>query len=148
VKHPPPDGTVHPLAAYTLSFLKRLFAYEAAVDTLFSDEANEAAALAAARRGEAAARRRRGGMREDTAAAVRGSVAHMLRVLLDNLDTKSHTYKAKALAALFLMNNVHYIVKAVESSEALSCVGGEWIERHKDLIEAYGEEYQVMKSEG
>ena len=47
------------------------------------------------------------------------------------------------MAALFLMNNVHYIVKAVESSEALSCVGPNWIERHKDLIESYGEEYQV-----
>ena len=49
----------------------------------------------------------------------------------------------QALAALFLMNNVHYIVKAVESSEALSCVGQDWIERHKDLIETYGEEYQA-----
>ena len=49
----------------------------------------------------------------------------------------------QALAALFLMNNVHYIVKAVESNEALSCVGQDWIERHKDLIETYGEEYQV-----
>jgi exocyst complex protein 7 len=42
VKHPPADGTVHPLAAYTLSFLKRLFAYEAAIDTLFGDAENEA----------------------------------------------------------------------------------------------------------
>jgi hypothetical protein len=41
VKHPPADGTVHPLTAYTLSFLKRLFAYEATVDTLFGDAANE-----------------------------------------------------------------------------------------------------------
>ena len=49
----------------------------------------------------------------------------------------------QALAALFLMNNVHYIVKAVESSEALSVVGQDWIERHKDLIEQYGEEYQA-----
>lgn len=41
MKHPPPDGTVHPLAAYTLSFLKRLFGFEATIDTLFSDEENE-----------------------------------------------------------------------------------------------------------
>ncbi len=41
VKHPPADGTVHPLAAYTLSFLKRLFAYEATIDTLFGDAENE-----------------------------------------------------------------------------------------------------------
>ncbi|BDA42170.1 Exocyst complex component EXO70A1 [Coccomyxa sp. Obi] len=142
VKHPPADGTVHPLAAYTLSFLKRLFAYEATIDTLFGDAENEAAALAAARRGEAADRRRREGINEATATAVQGAVGHMLRVLLDNLETKARTYKNKALAALFLMNNVHYIVKAVESSEALSCVGQDWIERHKDLIEQYGEDYQ------
>ncbi|KAK9901547.1 hypothetical protein WJX75_001553 [Coccomyxa subellipsoidea] len=142
VKHPPADGTVHPLTAYTLSFLKRLFAYEATVDTLFGDAANEAAALSAARRGEALERRLNGGIDEATATAVQGAVGHMLRVLLDNLETKARTYKNKALAALFLMNNVHYIVKAVESNEALSCVGQDWIERHKDLIETYGEEYQ------
>ena len=34
-------GQCIPLAAYTLSFLKRLFAYEATIDTLFSDEENE-----------------------------------------------------------------------------------------------------------
>ena len=45
VKHPPPDGTVHPLAAYTLSFLKRLFGFEATIDTLFSDEENEVTGL-------------------------------------------------------------------------------------------------------
>ena len=45
VKHPPPDGTVHPLAAYTLSFLKRLFGFEATIDTLFSDGENEVALL-------------------------------------------------------------------------------------------------------
>ncbi|EIE20659.1 Exo70 exocyst complex subunit [Coccomyxa subellipsoidea C-169] len=142
VKHPPADGTVHPLAAYTLSFLKRLFAYEATLDTLFGNAANEAAALSAARRGEALERRRSEGMDEGVMTAVQGAVGHMLRVLLDNLETKARTYKNKALAALFLMNNVHYIVKAVESSEALSCVGQDWIERHKDLIETYGEEYQ------
>ena len=42
----------------------------------------------------------------------------------------------QALAALFMMNNLHYIVKAVESSEALTVLGAqlgeEWIELHKD----------------
>jgi exocyst complex protein 7 len=143
--------------------------------------AAQAAALAAARRGDVQQRRRTEGVDDTTAAAVRGAVGHMLRVLLDNLETKAKAYKnkvgvllcckasislwcprecrtpvlhegwvtsrsgrdAQALSALFLMNNVHYIVKAVESSEALSVVGQDWIERHKDLIEQYGEEYQV-----
>ncbi len=55
----------------------------------------QAAALAAARRGEAADRRRRIGIDEATATAVQGAVGHMLRVLLDNLETKARTYKNK-----------------------------------------------------
>ena len=37
----------------------------------------------------------------------------------------------QALAALFMMNNVHYMVKAVEGSPALMLLGQEWLERHK-----------------
>ena len=36
----PQDGTVHPLAAYTLGFLKRLFTYESSVLVLFADAAD------------------------------------------------------------------------------------------------------------
>ena len=46
--------------------------------------------------------------------------------------TQAKTYKNKALAALFMMNNVHYMVKAVESSPALAIIGEEWIEQHRD----------------
>jgi len=80
---PPPDGTVHPLAAYTLSFLKRLFGYEAAVETLFGAPADDAAALAALRAGAAAARRAGGaGGAPAERAAVRAAVCHILEVLL------------------------------------------------------------------
>ncbi len=45
---------------------------------------------------------------------------------------QAKTYKNKALSALFLMNNVHYMVKAVESSPALAVIGEDWIELHRD----------------
>ena len=45
---------------------------------------------------------------------------------------QAKTYKNKALSALFLMNNVHYLVKAVESSPALAVIGEDWIEPHRD----------------
>ncbi len=63
----------------------------------------QAAALAAARRGEAAARRRREGVNEAAADAVRGTVGHMLRVLMDNLETKSRSYKNKVSTVLALL---------------------------------------------
>lgn len=42
--------------------------------------------------------------------------------------------RLQALAALFMMNNLHYMVKTVESSEALTVLGEEWIELHKDQV--------------
>ena len=47
---------------------------------------------------------------------------------------QARTYKNKALSALFLMNNVHYMVKAVENSTALAVIGEDWIEQHKDQV--------------
>ena len=35
--HQVADGTVHPLTAYSLSFLKRLFTYESSITVLFAD---------------------------------------------------------------------------------------------------------------
>ena len=45
---------------------------------------------------------------------------------------QARTYKNKALSALFLMNNVHYMVKAVENSAALAVIGEDWVEQHRD----------------
>ena len=41
------------------------------------------------------ARRQQDGINEAAADAVRGAVGHMLRVLMENLETKSRTYKNK-----------------------------------------------------
>ncbi len=43
---------------------------------------------------------------------------------------------AQALAALFMMNNAHFMVKTVEGSEALMLLGPDWLERQKDKVGA------------
>ena len=45
------------------------------------------------------ARRQQDGINEAAADAVRGAVGHMLRVLMENLETKSRTYKNKVCNA-------------------------------------------------
>ena len=40
----------------------------------------------------------------------------------------------QALAALFMMNNAHFMVKTVEGSEALMLLGPDWLERQKDKV--------------
>ena len=48
-----------------------------------------------------------------------------------------HFYRfAQALAALFMMNNAHFMVKTVEGSEALMLLGPDWLERQKDKVRA------------
>jgi len=37
----------------------------------------------------------------------------------------------QALAALFMMNNIHHMVKTVESSATLMLLGQEWLEHRK-----------------
>lgn len=58
------------------------------------------------------------------------------------LTTQSRAYKNDALAALFIMNNVHYVQWSVESSPAaLDLLGVAWLERHKDVVEEWGAAY-------
>jgi len=76
----------------------------------------QAAALAAARRGEAQVRRQQEGVNEVAADAVRGAVGHMLRVLMENLETKSRTYKNKVCIAHSLMRSLFLCCSAKSDS--------------------------------
>lgn len=74
-------------------------------------------------------RRRNGGIDEATATAVQGAVGHMLRVLLDNLETKARTYKNKVgrrRPSLGLCMGSHVLecflkLKAAELRNVLQC---------------------------
>ncbi|KXZ53823.1 hypothetical protein GPECTOR_6g741 [Gonium pectorale] len=102
------DGTVHPICATTLSFLKRLFTYPNALTLLFSPGGSVAGAASG---GDAVA---------TAAAASAGStIMRILMRLLEALEAKAKAYKSPALGHLFLMNNVHYMVWTVEQAAAV-----------------------------
>jgi exocyst complex protein 7 len=85
-----------------------------------------------------------GGKDDSSAAALRAlsaGIARLLMQLQDNLESKSRAYKNEAIAALFMMNNVHYVQWSVESSAALGLLGSDWLERHKDMVEDWGARY-------
>lgn len=139
-RHAGPDGTVHPLTAYTLSFLKRLFTYESSINVLFLEPVCQQPTSIS-----------EGPFRQKCTAAAgdpelmqrtSSTIRHILNLLSANLLSKSKTYKSKALSAVFMMNNLHYTVKTVESSEVLAILGEEWLEQHTDQVEDYGEQYQ------
>lgn len=49
----------------------------------------------------------------DANAHLAAMVTRILQALQSNLDGKSNQYKDPALTELFMMNNIHYIVRSV-----------------------------------
>ncbi|KAM0040805.1 putative exocyst complex component Exo70, cullin repeat-like-containing domain superfamily [Helianthus debilis subsp. tardiflorus] len=47
----------------------------------------------------------------------------IMQALQNNLDGKSKNYKDQALTHLFMMNNIHYIVRSVRRSDAKDMLG-------------------------
>lgn len=104
---------------------QRLLSYQASSDVLFGGSGS--------------------GGGEEARAALAAAVSRLLSRLVENLEAKSRGYRGEpALAALFMMNNVHYLQWSVEGSAALGLLGREWLEAHKDAVEDWGARYQEV----
>jgi hypothetical protein len=86
-----------------------------------------------------------GGTGSPAAAVLAARVRELLAALQDNLAAKAaQGYRAEpALAALFLMNNLHYVVGGAEGGPTEALLGREWLEGVKDGVEASGARYQT-----
>ncbi|GMH44280.1 hypothetical protein BSKO_12214 [Bryopsis sp. KO-2023] len=117
------DGTVHPLCASVMTYFKRLLRHGNFLRVLFRVS------------GQDGAKQFKVGNPMST------SMAHILMVLQSNLESKSKGCKNSALAALFLMNNVQFMVRSVEQSKAALLLGTSWMSRHKQVVEDYCMQY-------
>ncbi|XP_043692202.1 exocyst complex component EXO70A1-like [Telopea speciosissima] len=114
------DGTVHPLTSYVINYVKFLFDYQSTLKQLFqefdsSDKANSQLASV---------------------------TMHIMQALMTNLDGKSKQYKDLALTQLFLMNNIHYMVRSVRRSEAKDLLGDDWVQRHRRIVQQHANQYK------
>ncbi|XP_042502569.1 exocyst complex component EXO70A1-like [Macadamia integrifolia] len=114
------DGTVHPLTSYVINYVKFLFDYQSTLRQLFEefesgDEANSQLASVTMR---------------------------IMQALMTNLDGKSKQYKDPALTQLFLMNNIHYMVRSVRRSEAKDLLGDDWVQRHRRIVQQHANQYK------
>ncbi|RVW26141.1 Exocyst complex component EXO70A1 [Vitis vinifera] len=55
---------------------------------------------------------------------------------------KSKQYKDPALTHLFLMNNIHYMVRSVRRSEAKDLLGDDWVQRHRRIVQQHANQYK------
>ncbi len=95
----------------------------------------------------------------------------IMQALQNNLDGKSKQYKDPALTQLFLMNNIHYIVRSVRRfvlysacsindndplcllvcttfktyfyrSEAKDLLGDDWVQIHRRIVQQHANQYK------
>ncbi|KAL9263210.1 Exocyst complex component EXO70A1-like protein [Drosera capensis] len=113
------DGTVHPLTSYVINYVKFLFDYQSTLKLLFQ-EFNEG----------------------DPDSQLASLTARIMQALQNNLDGKSKQYKDASLTQLFLMNNIHYMVRSVRRSEAKDLLGDDWVQRHRRIVQQHANQYK------
>ncbi|XP_058088642.1 exocyst complex component EXO70A1-like [Magnolia sinica] len=114
------DGTVHPLTSYVINYVKFLFDYQSTLKQLlqeFNCEGEPNSQLATL-------------------------TIRIMQALQTNLDGKSKQYKDAALTQLFLMNNIHYMVRSVRKSEANDLLGDDWVQRHRRIVQQHANQYK------
>ncbi|XP_054804234.1 exocyst complex component EXO70A1-like [Prosopis cineraria] len=113
------DGTVHPLTSYVINYVKFLYDYQSTLKQLFQEfDAGDP---------------------EEQLASV---TTRIMQALQNNLDGKSKQYKDPALTQLFLMNNIHYIVRSVRRSEAKEMLGDDWVQIHRRIVQQHANQYK------
>ncbi|CAK9273528.1 unnamed protein product [Sphagnum jensenii] len=142
-KTPVPGGTVHPLTRYVMNYIKLLCDYTVTLKQLFGENKKEVRMLLGDSNGTPVAYGgddARDGKEELSPLAVQ--INWLTHVLRNNLEGKSKLYKDVALTHLFLMNNVHYTVQKVKSSEVRALIGDDWVRKHTSLVRQYATSYQ------
>ncbi|GFS46070.1 exocyst subunit exo70 family protein A1 [Actinidia rufa] len=114
------DGTVHPLTSYVINYVKFLFDYQSTLKQLFQEFENG----------------------EETNSQLASVTMRIMQALQTNLDGKSKQYKDIALTHLFLMNNIHYMVRSVRRSEAKDLLGDDWVQRHRRIVQQHANQYK------
>ncbi|MCD7457440.1 hypothetical protein HAX54_035088 [Datura stramonium] len=113
------DGTVHPLTSYVINYVKFLFDYQSTLKQLFQEFENG-----------------------DSNSQLAAVTMRIMQALQTNLDGKSKQYKDPALTNLFLMNNIHYMVRSVRRSEAKDLLGDDWVQRHRRVVQQHANQYK------
>ncbi|GAV57320.1 Exo70 domain-containing protein [Cephalotus follicularis] len=113
------DGTVHPLTSYVINYVKFLFDYQSTLKQLFQEFSDS-----------------------DPDSQLASVTTRIMQALQANLDGKAKQYKDPALTQLFLMNNIHYIVRSVRRSEAKDSLGDDWVQIHRRIVQQHANQYK------
>ncbi|XP_024377993.1 exocyst complex component EXO70A1 isoform X2 [Physcomitrium patens] len=154
---PVPGGGVHPLTKYVMNYIKFMCDYSDTMKLLFDEKeydlddegGNESSREGSFRDGSLRDSPRyssrsndgeRGGSTELSTLGTQ--TIWVTKVLLSNLEEKSKLYRDLSLTYLFLMNNIHYIVQKVKTTEVRAVVGDDWVRKNTSQVRQYASSYQ------
>ncbi|KAJ4831836.1 hypothetical protein Tsubulata_017499 [Turnera subulata] len=132
--HPFPGGGIHHLTKYVMNYLRILTVYSGYLYKLLKDQEAEASnAVVDAVNGQ--------GIPSSGFCPVAYHFRSVAATLEASLISKSELYKEVSLRSIFLLNNMHYIVQKVKSSELRLFFGDEWIRKHIGKFQQHATSY-------
>ncbi|CAH2060239.1 unnamed protein product [Thlaspi arvense] len=123
-------GGIHQLTRYVMNFIVFLADYS---DTL-SDIIPQTSSLLSSS-GEADS---------SSSSPLAKRISWLILFLLCKIDAKSRLYNDVALSYLFLINNLHYVVVKVRTSNLKEILSDDWLEKHEGKVKKYVAKFEEI----
>ena len=130
---PVTGGSVHPLTRYVMNYIKLACDYTDTLKLLYNSDADHRSVPTADIDDRFA---------DDEVYPLASQISRLAQALQTNLEGKAKMYRDPALTHLFLMNNVHYVVQKVKSSEMRTLLGDMWLRRQAIMVRQSASSYQ------
>lgn len=133
--HPFLGGGIHPITKYVMNYINILTDYSSTLNLLLEkQDGEELNPVVELNNGQ--------DFPSSTFCPVACYLRSVTSILESNLDCKSKLYKDVSLQHIFMMNNIHYLVQKVQSSELRVFFGDEWIRKHIVMIQQRATSYE------
>ncbi|KAE9602683.1 putative exocyst complex component Exo70, cullin repeat-like-containing domain-containing protein [Lupinus albus] len=126
-------GDVHPLSRYVMNYLKLLVDYGEHLDLLLEIRDDDLYHFQNDFGGD--------GSQFESMSPLGRRVLLLMSQLESNLGEKSRLYEDNAMQHVFLMNNLHYLVRKVKDSDLGKILGDDWIRKRGGQIRQYATGY-------
>lgn len=133
---PVTGGSVHPLTRYVMNYIKLACDYTDTLKLVYG--------ILESRTPEprASPENRDDMFTREESSPLANQISRLAQVLQTNLEVKAKMYRDPALTHLFLMNNIHYVVQKVKSSEVRALLGDIWVRRQASMVRQSAASYQ------
>ncbi|CAH8389622.1 unnamed protein product [Eruca vesicaria subsp. sativa] len=115
-----PGGSIHHLTRYVMNYLKLLPEYKDALNTLLENLQVD----------DTIPEKTGQDILPSTFSPMARHLRSIVTTLESTLERKAQLYADESLKYIFLMNNYHYMVQKVKTSELKHFFGDEWIRKH------------------